>query len=92
MRFGLLATFIAAIGIISWDELKHKQRVPHPEVYIHAAVVWAILGIISELGVPELAAIFGLGLVLSMLYIYFKAVPPPVSATGPTPGLGQGWN
>jgi hypothetical protein len=72
MRFGLLATFVSAVAIITWDELKNKQRFPHPEVYVHAAVVWAILGVVSDLGAPDIAALFGLGLLLSMLYIYVK--------------------
>lgn len=84
MRFGLLATFMLALAILTWDEVKHQQRVPHPDVYWHAAVVWAILGIASELGVPELAALFGVGYVLSMMYGYFKAPladPQPAEQT-----------
>lgn len=87
MRFGLLATFIAAISILTWDELKTKQRVPHPEVYIRAAVVWAILGLIGELGVPELASLFGLGLVLSMLYVYVKPTAGGTESFGSAPAV-----
>lgn len=86
MRFGLLATFISAIAILTWDEIKNQQRVPEPQVYVHAAVVWAVLGIVSELGVPELAALFGLGYVVSMLYTYVKpAIVAPIQTFGSAP-------
>jgi len=70
-RFALLATFLAAVGVVTWDEIKRMQRVPHPEKYVHAAVVWAILGIVADLGAPEIAALFGFGMVLSMLYRFY---------------------
>lgn len=96
MRFGLLATFISACAILAWDELKTKQRFPHPDVFVRAAIVWSVLGIISELGVPELAALFGLGFVLSMLYVYVKPTTgAPIETMGAAPGLGSlgpGWN
>jgi len=72
-RLGLLTTFIAALAILTWDEVKTQQRVPKPEVYWHAVIVWAVLGVVAELGVPELAALFGFGYVLSMLYRYYQA-------------------
>ena len=72
-RFGLLITFIIAIGILTWDEIKNQQRVPVPTKYVHAAVVWGILGIIADFGAPEVASVFGLGLVLAMAYGYYNS-------------------
>lgn len=73
MRFGLFVTFILAMGILTWDELKNHQRIPQPQKYVHAGVVWAILGFVAEFGAPEVAAIFGVGLVLAMTYSYYNA-------------------
>jgi hypothetical protein len=72
MRQGLLVSFIAAIGLITWDELKNRQRVPHPERYVSAVIVWFILGLVAELGAPELAGLFGIGLVLTLYYSYYN--------------------
>lgn len=75
---GLLVTYFAALAIITWDELKHKQRIPHPENYVRAGIVWAILGVVAEIGAPEVAGIFGLGLVVAMLYVYFQSAQSTV--------------
>lgn len=66
--FGLLGTFVIGIGIITWDEVKNQQRVPHPERYMYVALVWGVLGIIGELGAPELAALIGLGYIITLIY------------------------
>lgn len=71
MRAGLLATFLAAIAIRAWDELKYEQRMPKPEVFWHIAVVWGVLGLISELGADDLAALFGLGYLLMLMYRFY---------------------
>lgn len=100
MRFGLLGTFFAAVSVITWDELKHQQRFPHPEVYVYVALVWAILGIVGELGAADLAALFGLGIFLTMLYTYVVPTPSKVghtvpksdTAEAPRITLGPGWN
>lgn len=78
----MLATFLGAVAILTWDEIHTKQRVPHPEVYVHAAVVWAILGVAADLGIPELAGIFSIGLLLAMLYVYFQATKENASSVG----------
>jgi hypothetical protein len=46
--------------------------------------VWAILGIVSEIGASDIAALFGFGLLLSMLYTYYQGKPNPLTpaATG----------
>jgi len=77
MKVGLLATYFAAISIITWDEIKNQQQIPHPQKFIYATVVWAVLGAVSELGLDDLAALFGLGLVLTMLYRFYRAPSSP---------------
>lgn len=84
-RSALMVSFLAAIGIVTWHEIKTLQRIPHPATYVHAAVVWAILGIVSDLGAPELAAVFGAGLVLSMVYRFYTTGTPSL----PLSGAGQ---
>lgn len=67
-RFGLLTTFGLAVALIAWHEMKYEQRVPRPERFVFAALVWAVLGVISDLFSPELATLFGIGIVLTLLY------------------------
>lgn len=67
-RFGLLTTFLVAVALIAWTEMRYEQRVPRPERFVFVGLVWATLGIISDLVSPELAALFGVGLVLTLLY------------------------
>ena len=70
---GLVATFIAAIGILAWDEVNIEKRVPMPSKFVYAGIVWGVLGIVAELGAPEIAFIFAVGILLSMGYVYFQS-------------------
>lgn len=67
-----MATFFAALGIITFDEVAKLKRWPHPDRYGRAIIIWAILGLISDLGAPQLATIFAAGLVLTLLYQYYN--------------------
>lgn len=78
-RYALLLTFLVAVAIIAWDEIKVAQRFPMPKRFVYAAVVWGILGVIAELGADDVAAAFGVGMVLVLAYQHYKApaaVPP----------------
>lgn len=77
----LTGTLFAAIALVTYEEIYKKNRVPHPQSFGHVIIVWSILGVIAELGVPEIAGLFGVGLLLSMAYSYLAnpeadAVPP----------------
>jgi hypothetical protein len=79
MRAGLTVTLMVAVAILVWDEIHTKMRVPHPERFINAALVWGVLGVMAELGAPEIATLLGAGLVLTMLYTYITGTSNPVS-------------
>lgn len=81
-RYGLLATFLIAVAMNAWDEMKVKQRVPQPQRFVYIAVVWGVLGIVAEMGAPDLAAVFGAGMVLALAYTHFNA-----SQTAPNVGV-----
>lgn len=63
-----MITFVAAVSIICYHEMVGLQRMPRPEVFVYAVGVWAVLGLIAELGSYEIALALGAGVVLSMLY------------------------
>ena len=89
MRFGLPATLIGALTLIAWDEIRTKQRVPHPESFMHAILVWAILGVIGELGARDIATLFAVGLLISMIYVYYlnkQATAPADTSSSGTSG------
>ena len=88
MRFGLLSTYVAAIAIVTWREVKLYQRTPEPKHYVRVAIVWGILGVVAELGVPELAALFGFGFVLAMMYDFY-ASRTKTGQSGTLPRAGQ---
>jgi hypothetical protein len=67
-RPALLVTFLVAVAMVTWSELKVNHRIPQPQRFVFAGVVWGVLGVVSELGGPELAAVFGLGMVLVLTY------------------------
>jgi len=73
MRFGLVGTYLAAFAMLAWDEINVEQRVPHPAKFVYASIVWGVLGIVAELGAPELAFVFSIGILLSMAYVYFQS-------------------
>lgn len=67
-RFGLLTTFTMAVSMLAWREMRQEQRMPQPQKFIYAAIVWAILGVFADLGAPELATLFGIGFVIALYY------------------------
>lgn len=68
----LFMTFLAAVGLITWQELRLYARAPRPERYVYAALVWALLGIVSEMGGDDIAAAFSVGLVLTLVYQFYR--------------------
>jgi hypothetical protein len=79
MRRGLLTTYIIALSIITWDEVKNFQRVPQPKRYLYATLVWAVLGFLADMGLDSIAVLFGVGLVLSMAYSQYANGNPLVA-------------
>lgn len=68
----LLATFLAALATLTWSEAHKYQVVPRPSRYVGAAVAWGILGFLAPAVSYRLAAMFGIGLYLALLYQYFN--------------------
>lgn len=87
-RIGLLATFLIAVGMVTWDEVKNLHRVPFPARYLYIGIVWAVLGLISELGAPEIGAVFGVGLVVAMAYSFYTNKTPWPADLPYGPGQG----
>jgi len=71
-RYTLLITFLAAVGMVAWDEVKVEQRFPKPARFMYVAVIWAVLGIVAEMGADNVAAAFGVGLVLVLAYQHYN--------------------
>lgn len=68
----LLATFIGAVFTLTWSEVGKNKVVPRPARYVGAGMTWGILGLISPIISYRLAAMFGVGLYLALLYQYFN--------------------
>lgn len=69
----LLATFLAAIATLTWTEMHLYQTMPRPARYVGAGLTWGILGLLAPVITYRLAALFGAGLYLTLLYQYFNA-------------------
>lgn len=91
-RTALLVSFILAILFLAVHEIVQLQRVPRPQAFMHAVWVWGVLGIVSELGLPEIAAVFSFGVVIAMAYTYFETKKPLLAPKddGSTPPSGFG--
>lgn len=93
----LVATFIAAMAMVTWSEVKDYKRTPQPARYVGAGVVYGLLGILAPFISFELAGLFGIGLLLTLLYQHYKSPPADNSgesiATGPQrPPRGEATN
>lgn len=87
MRFINFITLLGAVGIVTYDELFRQHRMPDPSVYRNVVTVWAVLFIISELGAPEIAGIFGVGFVLAMFFTYVQNPDNPPVLANPRPSI-----
>jgi len=68
----LAAAFIAAMGIVTWQELKSSANDspigwPRPSRYLGVAIVYAMLGFLAEILSGELAAVLGVGMLFGLL-------------------------
>jgi len=69
----LVGTFLLTIIVLTWDEIREQKRVPVPRRYVSAGAVYGVLGIVSTLGAPEVAAVFAVGVLLAQIYTVNKA-------------------
>lgn len=84
----LVATFVICVLLIVWDEVQEVKVFPRPSRFVSAGLVFIVLGIISIVGAPQLAAAFGAAVDISLLYRFkwakgnagaSKQPPPPVT-------------
>jgi hypothetical protein len=68
----LIACWLIVIGVITWDELHKKKETPVPQRYIHASIGFGLLGLAGYLITFQLAGVFGVGLLLALLYQTLK--------------------
>jgi hypothetical protein len=68
----LLATFVAAVAMVTWIEVKRNHTVPRPQRYVSAGLLWGILGISSPVLTYSLTGLFGVGILLTLMYTYFR--------------------
>lgn len=77
MRQGLFISFMLAIVVATYTfEVRTyaakvpgwKNYLPPPFLFTYVVVIWAILGVVADMGGDALAAAFGFGLVLAMFY------------------------
>lgn len=63
-----VTSFLVAIGLITWNEIKVFKEVPKPERYVGVGVVYGLLGIVASIGDYATAAVFGWAMVVALLY------------------------
>lgn len=68
----ILAEFITATAIVTWDEVVTNGRVPLPSRYLGAGLAFGILGLVAPVISDKLAATLGAGIILALL---FQVVP-----------------
>jgi hypothetical protein len=64
----LVTSFVFAIIIAAWSEIKEFKRPPQPKRFVGAGVAYGLLGLIAPIISIELAGLFGVGLLLTLLY------------------------
>lgn len=76
----LTVTAIVAVAMIVHSEANEYQRVPRPERFMAVMYVWAALGLIAQLGAPEIAGALSVGFLLVMLYRLLSASETEVAS------------
>lgn len=87
MSSALVAEYLIVATIITIDEVKKEQRVPLPSRYVQSTVAFGILGVASAFIGTEIAAVFGAGLILALLY---KTFAPTDNTVGGDAGKALG--
>lgn len=76
----LVTSFLIAVIMVTWSEIRDYKRVPTPQRYVGAGVAYGLLGVTAPFITFELAGLFGVGLLLTLLYQHYKT--PPGAAEG----------
>lgn len=84
----LVTTFVLAVCIITYSEIHDQKRMPLPSRYVSAGMVWGILGLLAAFFSPQIAAMFGVGMDLALIYQHYagsKAASDIGKAAGKAP-------
>lgn len=79
-------TFILAIALVIWDELKNNHRVPVPKRFVGATLIWGTLGLVGPLITYPLAAVLALGFLVALYYQHWKIGPSQDNGSANHPG------
>lgn len=64
----LVSTFLVAVALLTWNEMKVNKVMPRPQRYVGAGVIWALLALLSPVLTYSLSGMFSVGVVLMLLY------------------------
>ncbi len=78
---------LLALGVVAYQQAKLGNFPPPPKAVVGVALVFSLLAVLA-LASPELAAAFGLAIVIWLLLAYHGALAP--ASTAPTGGTANG--
>jgi hypothetical protein len=85
----LVTSFLLAVIMATWSEVHDYKRAPVPSRYVGAGVAYGLLGVLAPFISFELAGLFGVGLLLALVYQHYQTPPGAAEGNAPTPG-GEG--
>lgn len=71
---------LLALGIVAFQQAKQGNFPPPPKAFVGVALVFSLLSVLA-LASAELAAAFGLAIVIWLLLAYHNALAPATPAT-----------
>lgn len=80
------ATFWIAVAMVTWDEYRKANFPPQPQRFMWVVVVWSVLGLVANAGAPQIASVFGFGILLAMGYRYLSQPSSPSAPVGGSVG------
>lgn len=72
-RRTLLISFFVALVIVSYQEIHDARVMPRPRRYISAGLVYGILGVLAPFISYQLAGLFGVGMILALMYQHYQS-------------------
>lgn len=72
-RSTLLVSFFLALAIVSYQEIHDAKVMPRPRRYISAGMVYGILGVLAPFISYQLAGLFGVGMILALVYQHYQS-------------------
>lgn len=69
---------LVALGVVAYQQIKIGNYPPPPSAFVGVALVFSLLSVLS-LASPELAAVFGLAIVLWLVFAYAGVLQKPTT-------------